>query len=65
MNSNFFDCSTGMSAGFVPLRILSTIDRDTLEGFDLVGAVGHQAALLDKVLSIRKSPASDTLPPGR
>src|SRR6266508_3222442 len=24
MNSNFFGCSTGRSAGFVPLRILST-----------------------------------------
>src|SRR5262245_35911967 len=24
-NSNFVGCSTGMSAGFVPLRILSTI----------------------------------------
>ena len=24
--SNFVDCSTGKSAGFVPLRILSTID---------------------------------------
>jgi hypothetical protein len=26
INSNLVGCSTGMSAGFVPLRILSTID---------------------------------------
>jgi hypothetical protein len=31
MNSNFFGCSTGMSAGLVPFRILSTIDAARLK----------------------------------
>src|SRR6185503_14217959 len=33
-NSNFVGCSTGRSAGFLPCRILSTIDATRLEGSD-------------------------------
>ena len=39
ISSNFVGCSTGMSAGFVPLRFLSTVDRGAPVGLNRVGSV--------------------------
>ena len=47
-NSNFVGCSTGISAGLAPFKILST-NGGAPEGFGLVGSVGHQATALDKI----------------
>ena len=45
-NSNFIGCSTGMSAGFLPFRILSTIEA-TRRSDDGVSPVRHQPTNLN------------------
>ena len=45
MNSNFFGCSTGSSAGFAPFSILSTYVAARRSKSRQVDAVGHKSAV--------------------
>ena len=47
MNSNFFGCSTGRSAGLAPLRILSTYVAARRNKSVIVRAVIHKSAGFD------------------
>src|SRR4030095_5572028 len=51
MNSNFFGCSTGMSAGWLCSlqNLVHKSDRAPVEVIE-VRPVGHEAALIDKLL---------------
>ena len=49
-NSNFVACCTGRSAGFAPLRILSTLVGRFAELVTEVYPVGHQTSLIHKLL---------------
>ena len=43
-SSSFVGCSTGRSAGFVPLRVFWIVDRSPIVHIGKAGAVKHQAA---------------------
>ena len=43
-------CSTGMSAGLAPLRILSTTSAARLNNADMLGPIRHEAAALYEFL---------------
>src|SRR5262249_11898365 len=62
-NSNLVGCSTGRSAGLVPLRILSIINaiRRRVRWGRPRKTSSHRFL---QILSERKSPATDILPPG-
>ena len=52
MNSNFFGCSTGRSAGLAPLRILSTYVAARRSKSVCDHAVGHKPPGFDKIFQI-------------
>ena len=47
MKSNLVGCSTGMSAGFAPRRILSTYSAARRNSSGKFGPIGHQASAFD------------------